>query len=287
MQSQSQSDIASLEQALDRHLTEGLANGTVELPIMRHSVMQVLELCQQPEFEVRAVVDVVMTDPSLAAHLLRVVNSAQFRAAQRIDSIGEAVNRLGARQVQAVAAGLMLKSDVYRGCLRHGLRVRKLWQHAALTGVFGRDLGQLSGVEPRGAMLIGLLHDVGKPLALGLIDDVEKELGLTLDESTLDSVLNGVHGKLGAAVASHWSLPEALIAAIEHHHDPDSAGEHQRVAALAQMADALAHWAEAPTAEGGRQLLVHPALPSLGLTGERLGPLFRGHAEARQIALAM
>ena len=276
-----------LADRLSREFHEALAAGDLEVPPLRQSVMQLLELCNRPSFEVHQVVDVVHTDPALAGHILRLANSAAFGAKQRIDSITEAVGRLGARQLQGVAAGLMLKADLFKGSVRLGTRLRHMWQHSALAGVYARDIGQLANLEPRAAMIIGLMHDVGSPFVLRQLIDLETLTGETLPGEVIDDVVHVLHAPIGAALVRAWGLSENLVAAAEFHHEWADAGEHSPSAMLAQVADEFAHWSAKPSAEGGRRLLASHAVAQLGLDHRMLGSLFLARDEVREVAQAL
>lgn len=280
---------ASLDLAnrLAREFDQALAKGDIEIPPLRQSVIQLLELCNRPLFEVHEVVDVVHTDAALAGHILRLANSAAFGAKQRIDSITEAVGRLGARQLQGVAAGLMLKADLFKGSVRFGTRLRHMWQHSALAGVYARDIGQLANIEPRAAMIIGLMHDVGEPFVLRQLIDLENASGETLPEDVLDDVVRELHAPIGAALVRAWGLSDNLAAVAEFHHDWADAGEHSPSAMLAQVADDFAHWSAVPSAASGRRLLASPAVLELGLDHKTLGSLFLARDEVRSVALAL
>lgn len=263
-----------LAHRLSAEFQEALAAGDLEVPPLPQSVMQLLELCNQPMFDVHEVVHLVHTDPALAGHILRLANSAVFGAKQHIDSITEAVGRLGARQLQGVAAGLMLRADLFKGSVQLGTRLRHMWQHSALTGVYARDIGKLANLEPRAAMMIGLMHDVGSPFVLRQLIARETRTGETLPGEVIDDVVHVLHAPIGAALLRAWGLSENLVAAAEFHHGWADAGEHSPSAMLAQAADEFAHWSAHPSAEGGRRLLASPAVAQLGLDHKTLGSLF-------------
>ncbi len=278
---------AELAARLSHDVQGALERGDLELPPLRQSVVQVLELCNRQEFEVQEVVDVVHTDAALAGHLLRLANSAAFGAKQRIDSITEAVSRLGARQLQGIAAGMMLKADLFKGSVRIGTRLRRMWQHSALAGMYARDIGPMANLEPRAAMLIGLMHNVGAPFVLRQVLDLETTTGTSIDDQVVDAVVAAVHAPIGAALVRAWGLSDALAAAAEFHHDWSAAKEHIPAVLLAHVADQFAQWAASPSAAGGQAILALPLWSELNVPLEKIGGLFRAHESVKQMAQSL
>jgi HD-like signal output (HDOD) protein len=50
-------------------------------------------------------------------------------------------------------------------------------------------------------------------------------------------VLGLTHAQVGGALLRDWRLPAEIVAGVEHHHDPDQAGEPARYAQLVLLAN--------------------------------------------------
>jgi putative nucleotidyltransferase with HDIG domain len=123
---------------------------------------------------------------------------------------------LGWSTVRDILWQVVAEAHVFRsGGSRRYLQQLRL--HAVATAHITRMLCRELNVDTEHAFVCGLLHDLGRPLALELLVDT--------DEAELDDVhatLDLVHGEVGARVVQAWSLPEILIEVVRHHHDYDA-----------------------------------------------------------------
>jgi HD-like signal output (HDOD) protein len=98
------------------------------------------------------------------------------------------------------------------------------------------------------AFTAGLLHDVGK-LILVSVEGVAyaqmvRDSGVfgSAMSAAEEQLLGFTHAALGARLLARWDLPEDVCLAVEfHHQSPAQAGASQRLAAVVNFANCLAH----------------------------------------------
>jgi len=222
-------------------LFEDLASGELELPSMPAAIATALAHLDDPAASLRDVAAILARDPALAAQCLRAANSALRAPRAPIHSLADAVARLGSSNVREMLAVEALRAGVFRaGSVPAGL-LQRLWTHAARAAVAAREVAILARVDVDSALLVGLLHDVGRPLALGLLAGVQRRLGELMAPADLRSAVDALHGPLGAILVGEWNLPTHLGAAAQHHHGWEREETHRSAALLAQIADQLEH----------------------------------------------
>jgi HD-like signal output (HDOD) protein len=113
--------------------------------------------------------------------------------------------------------------------------------------------------------MIGLFHDVGRPVLLQALVDLHAELGLPMDGDSIRPTVDALHARAGARVVTAWQLNPRLADAVARHHDFDPTSPLYRDAALASFADALARCASEPSATTEAAVRGHAGLPLLGL----------------------
>ncbi len=198
----------------------------------------------------------IRQDPALTARLLRLANSAFYGVPGRVASIDDAVQLIGLRSLRllAMTAAVTLQFPAPRGAARW---LDAFWRHALAVAHLSQGLAELRGQPVERAYVAGLLHDIGRLVhaAQGAAD------GGSPDEGADDG-----HAEVGAAVARHWHLPEAVAQAIASHHAPARSNEPgPTLADIVHVADALAH------GHGfGYDRREHPPLPDGG-AWQRLG----------------
>lgn len=197
------------------------------MPAFPRSVERILALTRDIQCEPKAIVEVLETDPVMAARVLRTINSAYYALPRPISSMTHAVVMLGINTVKHMALaistiGMMpthnpagFDTDAY---LQHSLLV------AALARLIAQRLGD---TDPSEAYIAGLLHDFGKVLfAVNLPREFAEVLDLAAGEKlplyiAEQRVMGVDHTLVGAMLAGKWNLPAELAACIGAHHGSD------------------------------------------------------------------
>ncbi len=203
-------------------------------PLLSHSASQLLKVTADPEHELADVIQIVKCDSILTARLLRVVNSTAYDLLHPINSIDRAVAYLGIRVVAGIAiaestSGLFNKPlDGYDG------DGGGLWKHDLFCAIASRSVAGHAREECNKdlAFTSGLLHDIGKAtLSEFLKGTSQSAVGNISESKTADylsaeeEILGLNHARVGYELAKHWHLPEEILAAILHHHQPAGAPE--------------------------------------------------------------
>lgn len=226
-------------EAVRAALFDGLAEGEFELPAMPAAAADVLAELESKDGSLRRAAQLLATDAGLAARVLRAANSALRAGLVPIQNLPEAAARLGVRALVECVTAAAVADGVYAAAL--GGVGPRLWQHAHRSGLWARELARSAQLELDGALLVGLLHDVGRPLALGLLLGAERRSGARLAPNERREAIDLLHTHLGAMFVGEWSLPAHLGAAAEHHHTPELETRHPDTALLAHLADRLQH----------------------------------------------
>lgn len=219
-------------------------------PLLSPTALRLVSLLADPEHAMNSVIEVVGTDARLALAVMHASNSVVFSAGIEIRGLQQAIVRLGAAQVLAIAMDTCTTPAGHAALQSQPGLAEGYWAHSLSTAIAARQLARkLPGrASPDQAYTAGLVHDIGRPalalLALhkGLAPPAEFRHGLSAvleDEQTrfgLD------HARAGWEALRSWGLPVEQGLAILHHHDPENAPLDLRpLATLLQLADRLAH----------------------------------------------
>lgn len=211
---------------IDLHDLIEQANELAPLPA---STVRLAELVSVPEFQLDEVAELIAFDQSLTLKLLRAANAADSGAAVPVSTAREAVLRMGAARVLALAVACGAKPLLQTRIPAYGLDEGALWRHSVAAAVAMEIAPNFCQVEvPPEAFTAALLHDIGKlvmgrflrPEILGFIQRAQEvdHLGRLEAESLL---LNVHHGELGGLIAQHWKLPARVVLGITYHHNPE------------------------------------------------------------------
>jgi len=233
------------------------------LPPFPAVAQRVLMLVGQENVHIQQIGDVIKTDPSFSAELLRFANSALFGVRREVKSVPQAIMLVGMDQLKTmatmVALNRMVKSSVRLAVLR------KVWRHSLVTAIVAEEAARLCRLPRDAAYTYGLLHNLG---ALGLMSafpaeylrmlEVSNENGYDLLKTERD-LFDIDHCAAGAYMAQDWDFPDELAAAIATHHDDPVPGESSLDNVLKigwRLADAYGYSAFAPEPKWTLDLLL-------------------------------
>lgn len=264
-------DAASRLENLDAGSRTPLAE--INPPPLPQAFIALRQVAQNPMSTTTDVAGVIAMDPSLAAYVLRLANSALYSFPARIETVERAVSCIGLAEMETLALGAMV-GKVFRNPPRADLLVMQdFWRHAVSVGLLSGALADCLGVDGRERFFTaGLLHDIGR-LLLAIAEpdlacmalDRAAATGKPLDAAERE-VLDFDHAALGGRVCAKWQLPESLIEAVTWHHDPGQCPDNALVSVVHTadfMANALGLRAS-PAA--GLPVLDLTVLSALGLT---------------------
>lgn len=171
----------------------------------------------------------ITMDPTLAASTLRLANSASLGRGG-VDSVEEAVFRLGAKEIYRLAAlALVSRWEVSLGS---GVR----WspgdfsRHAICTAIAAEVLcASTERVDPQVGYTAGLICDLGKLAMAHSCADFYPAIRICAEQtkSTWEqaerTVLGYNHAEVGTRLLKAWSFPSLFVLAVEHQFQPASA----------------------------------------------------------------
>ncbi|MEM8546566.1 MAG: HDOD domain-containing protein [Pseudomonadota bacterium] len=225
----------------------------------------------------------IAPDPALSASLLRLANSAMYSKRGNIDSVERAVALVGAREIRdltfAVAA-----AQTFSGISSTLLTVEDFWFHSLACGAAARILAKRLGLKSADSVFTaGLLHDVGQ---LVMYSQASGPSADTLRHSRTNNdglmpylseraVFGFDHMAVGAALAREWGFPDALVRAIEFHHEPERAEEaHLAEIGLITAANSIAVLVEVDShSTDDMPPIATETLEALGLSLDDLGDI--------------
>ncbi len=217
---------------------------------------------------------------------LQIVHSAFFGLQRQLSNPVQAVEVLGFDILQAI----ILKAQVFTSAEVHAPYaevLQALWLHSLALATCARELMAAEGggaADLDEAYAAGLLHDVVTLVMIHHLPDLydqSRQLIATHKLSVCSAerdVLGVTHAQVGAYLMGLWGLSDAIIDALNYHHQP-SACPIQTWSPLAavHIAEALLHELMPTIAKGAAPALDTDYLHTLGLWDHL--PIWREHAQ--------
>jgi HD-like signal output (HDOD) protein len=266
-------------QAAERIMAHFLVNhpGPSSFPSIS---LRILELVRYPDVNLAELSKYIRMDGALAASLLALANSAVYRGVKHIDTVKDAVARIGLGEVAKLTAAISTRSLYGAEELSEFQRFAPVWRllffHGATVARAASELSRQKipvGHGPEQVFMAALLHDVGKAIALRSLAALEAagKLPRSSDDGAA-RLLHLVHVPVGDEMQRRvWNLPPLFAEVAAHHHDGASVpGEAAATVQLVRLVSALDLLRAEPA--------LHPAAPAeilasaraLGLSPARL-----------------
>jgi putative nucleotidyltransferase with HDIG domain len=214
-------------------LSETIVNGVHSLPQFPENILLVQKLIADPKSDMVDIARQISMDPALTADLLKIVNSAQYMLAKKVDNISEAVKLVGIQGIK----NLLYSYGTQKLLGDETAEKKQLWEHSYKTAFFAYNLVKNFKRDKNlldDAYVGGILHDMGKIIFSSvhpeLLDKIRNIcIEKNMPASTFEDLAAGMnHAEIGALIAEKWNFPESLIAAIRYHHDPTQTPEEHR-----------------------------------------------------------
>jgi HD-like signal output (HDOD) protein len=200
------------------------------LPCMPALYTKIVDELRLPEPSIANISVIVSQDPSMAAKVLQLVNSAFFGLAQQITKLDRAVCLIGLDAIKALVLSARVFTELTKGeslCIC----MDTLWEHSVLVGNLAKKLAvaeKATSETVNDCLTAGLLHDIGQLiLAANLGTEYAQVRALaTREEYELNRVeeleFGATHAGLGAYLLGIWGLPDTIVEAVAFHHEPES-----------------------------------------------------------------
>jgi len=184
-----------------------------------------MRMAAEDNVEVEEVSRLIETDPSTAARLLKIVNSAYSGLQGRVSSVNRAVVMLGVNGVRNVLLSMQVVEIFGEEVRDRSSEIFELWKHCLAVASAAELIAEnTGGVLPEDAFTAGLLHDIGKIALYSVAPDDYLELiaQVTAEGTDISDAekrrFGTTHVQAGRYIAEKWGLPEAICRAISDHH---------------------------------------------------------------------
>lgn len=199
-----------------RELGVALAAEEFELPPFPDTALRVQQCVNDPNCDIQQLTAIVANEPTLAARLLRMANSAMMRRGpMEVTDLHSAIARVGMAMVQNLAVAYAARAAFQCPPGNPSMEeLNALRRHSVKVGTISYVLGKYCpfGGKPEEAMLAGLLHAVGKFYIYTRAAEFPE---LFQDRTALNGIVTRWHTGVARAIVEAWGFPETVAHGVD------------------------------------------------------------------------
>jgi HD-like signal output (HDOD) protein len=211
------------ETALLQMFFDKINNNSMTLPTLPDIAIKVMEVTDRQEVNAQLLVSVLMRDSALSLRLIRLANSAHFNRRVPVETVHQAVVRIGFTQVKALVVAmameqLFISADPYISKI-----LKSVWDDSVRITAYAIALSQVRKntkiFEP--LMLLGVTSRIGM---LAILCEMEKSFNRSMFKDLDLSNLQVIEKSVTLKIFETWDFPEELRTAVTNYFQGNEVG---------------------------------------------------------------
>ncbi|WP_263261467.1 response regulator [Pseudomonas sp. RIT-PI-S] len=185
-------------------------------PVMNEVHDAVVRSLKARTLNLRLLEEDIRTDPQVTAVLLAAANSAARHREGAVNTLMQALTRLGATQSMNLILGLALKRSARLDDPALAEHAQAYWKLSLQTAELARTLARQQGIDQELCYCAGLLHRLGELALLRTLHEWKLAAG-KLEDEQIDPLVKRFGANYGSALRTRWRLPldlRELIASV-------------------------------------------------------------------------
>jgi HD-like signal output (HDOD) protein len=192
------------------------------LPVLSKQAKALQNEAVKEEPDIQKIGSIIRLDPTLTSQVLKTANSPFYRGLQNVETIREAVIRLGQNEVVNIVMTVIHKGNFNSDVPIIKNNQKRLWNHLVACALGSLWTSKHLSMEPLipKSFIAGLLHDMGKIYLLTALEKIMKsrEIDFKPSAALIDKILDSLHAEHGYHLLRQWNIPEKYAVIARDHH---------------------------------------------------------------------
>jgi len=224
---------------------EDLVKGVVKLISLPEIYIRVSQVMENQQHNAREIGEIISHDPALTARILRIVNSAYYSLAAKVELVSRAVSIIGEDDLRNLVLATSAV-DTFKRIPNQLVDIDLFWRHSIHTGIISRLLSKHCNILHGERLFVaGMLHDIGKLILYFKEPELSQEILLSAADSdgqlfrAEKKIIGFTHGDVGAALINAWKLSDTLKEVVAYHHTPLKANNYRMETSIVHIANSV------------------------------------------------
>jgi len=209
----------AVENALHTILTEKIKQGALVLPTLPKVALKVRTAADNPDINLNHMSDIIGHDPALSLGLIKVANSALLGRTVKVQSVSQAVTRIGLRQIKSLATAMAIEQVFFSKNEVVAVYMQKSWEEtvdvasvAVSLMSFYLEKNKHTAFNLDTLTLASLVHNIG---VLPILTEAEQYPDVFANPTFLQQAIAKLSGKIGGSITREWGFSDELTELTE------------------------------------------------------------------------
>lgn len=208
------------ENALYTIVLEKIKQDALVLPTLPEIALKVREAADDPDVNLHQMSDIIGHDAALSIGMLKVANSAMLGRSVRVETVNQAVTRIGLRQIKSIATAMALEQVFVSKNEVVTMYMNRTWQKTidvssvaiALMVEYLKE-NKHSPLMLDTLTLAALVHNIG---VLPVLTEAENHPEVFADSKFLQQAIAKLSNSVGVAVIEAWGFSDEFSTIVEN-----------------------------------------------------------------------
>ncbi|EDY83063.1 HDOD domain family [Verrucomicrobiia bacterium DG1235] len=203
-----------------------LKNAAQQLPPSPRIFGKLSKLLRDSGTDLSDITELVNADSALTASVLRLSNSAMYSIGMSVDTLDEAINRIGFRELFKLVGYAASKQIFAQDNSTYNITGSELWENSLACGLGMEILARKTGLDDQEAYTIGLLRNMGK-MVLDFCAKDDSRFPTYSKESNLPLIdweeanFGVTNPTVAGFILTSWNFPEETSSTIQFQYQPE------------------------------------------------------------------
>jgi HD-like signal output (HDOD) protein len=207
------------ENALYAILKEKLKEDTLILPTLPEVALKVRSAAGDPDINLQHMSNIIAQDPALSLGMIKVANNAILGRLVKVETVSQAVTRIGLRQIKIVATAMAIEQVYVSDNETVSLYMNKSWLKTIDIASVAISLMNLYLIEHKHISLslgtitlAALIHNIG---ILPILTEAGNHPGIFANPHFLQQAIIKLSGRIGGEITRYWGFSDELTVLVE------------------------------------------------------------------------
>jgi len=204
-------------------ITEQMESGKTSPPAFSENALKLQHEATAVDPDTDRIKELIENDQTITGELLKMANSSYYKGLNNVETIHEAILRLGINEVRNLIMCVIHKSNFRSEDPLIKKYQKHLWEHSVACAIGSQWTANYLSFDQiiHKSFIAGLLHDMGKLFLISAIEDIRKNKGdeFNPSDSVVEEIMEDLHPVQGYELFVKWNLPEDYCIVARDHHE--------------------------------------------------------------------